>query len=137
MQEAGYTADEIQFLKAEVWTIQKRTRRGQTGEWRLYRLKMYEPAMRHLIDNYIRAEESKKIASFDDIPLVQLLVERGADAVAALPKGIRIAEKETRETIENNVRRLISDEQPLIQNTMTKMSELLGCPHCANARRKR
>ena len=28
-------------------------------------LKMYEPAMRHLIDTYIRAEESEKVSAFD------------------------------------------------------------------------
>ena len=50
-------------------------------------LKMYEPAMRHLIDTYIRAEESEKISAFDDMSLVQLIVERGADAVNALPEG--------------------------------------------------
>jgi len=81
--------------------------------------------MRHLIDNYIRAEESKKIASFDDIPLVQLIVERGADAVAALPKGIQENREATAETIENNVRRLIIDEQPLNPKYYDKMSELL------------
>ena len=52
-------------------------------------LKMYEPAMRHLIDTYIRAEESEKVSAFDDMSLVQLIVERGADAVEALPEGIR------------------------------------------------
>ena len=40
-------------------------------------LKMYEPAMRHLIDTYIRAEESEKVSAFDDLSLVQLIVERG------------------------------------------------------------
>ena len=34
-------------------------------------LKMYEPAMRHLIDTYIRAEESEKVSAFDDMSLVQ------------------------------------------------------------------
>ena len=29
------------------------------------------------------------IAAFDDMSLVQLIVERGPDAVGALPKGIR------------------------------------------------
>src|SRR5207245_7999069 len=88
-------------------------------------LKMYEPAMRHLIDTYIRAEESKKVASFDDIPLVQLIVEQGADAVSALPKGIRDNREASAETIENNVRKLIIDEQPLNPKYYDKMSELL------------
>jgi type I restriction enzyme R subunit len=81
--------------------------------------------MRHLIDTYIRAEDSTKIASFDDIPLVQLIVERGANAVKALPKGIRDNKEAVAETIENNVRRLIIDEQPLNPKYFDKMSELL------------
>ncbi len=48
-------------------------------------LKMYEPAMRHLIDTYIRAEESEKISAFDDMSLIQLIVERGANGLNDLP----------------------------------------------------
>jgi type I restriction enzyme R subunit len=88
-------------------------------------LKMYEPAMRHLIDTYIRAEESEKISAFDDISLVQLIVERGVDVVGALPKGIRENREAVAETIENNVRRLIIDEQPINPKYYEKMSELL------------
>lgn len=52
-------------------------------------LKQYEPAMRHLIDAYIRAEESETVSAFNDRSLIQLIVERGAEAVDALPKGIK------------------------------------------------
>jgi type I restriction enzyme, R subunit len=125
LQEASYTADEINALKTEVGQFEKVREEVKLASGDYIDLKMYEPAMRHLIDNYIRAEESKKIASFDDIPLVQLLVERGADAVAALPKGIRDNREATAETIENNVRKLIIDEQPLNPKYYDKMSELL------------
>jgi type I restriction enzyme, R subunit len=86
-------------------------------------LKMYEPAMRHLIDTYIRAEESEKVSSFDDLSLVQLIVERGADAVKSLPEGIRKNKEAVAEA--NNVRRLIIDEQPINPKYYEKMSELL------------
>ena len=88
-------------------------------------LKMYEPAMRHLIDTYIRAEESEKISAFDDMSLIQLIVERGADAVDALPEGIRKNKEAVAETIENNVRKLIIDEQPINPKYYEKMSQLL------------
>ncbi len=88
-------------------------------------LKMYEPAMRHLIDTYIRAEESEKVSAFDDLSLVQLIVERGSRAVDALPAGIRKNEEAVAETIENNVRKLIIDEQPINPKYYDKMSELL------------
>jgi type I restriction enzyme R subunit len=88
-------------------------------------LKMYEPAMRHLIDSYIRAEESELISAFDDISLIQLIVERGEDAVDALPEGIRHSKEAVAETIENNVRKLIIDETPANPKYYEKMSELL------------
>jgi type I restriction enzyme R subunit len=125
LPEAGFTATEIEALKAEVGRFEKVREEVKLASGDYIDLKMYEPAMRHLIDTYIRAEDSKKIASFDDIPLVQLIVERGADAVAALPKGIRDNRDAAAETIENNVRRLIIDEQPLNPKYYDKMSELL------------
>jgi type I restriction enzyme R subunit len=88
-------------------------------------LKLYEPAMRHLIDTYIRAEESEKVSAFDDLSLIELIVERGADALDSLPKGIRKNQKSAAETIENNVRRLIIDEQPINPKYYERMSELL------------
>ena len=57
--------------------------------------------------------------------LVQLIVERGADAVNALPKGIRKSKEAVAETIENNVRKLIIDEHPINPKYYEKMSELL------------
>ena len=86
---------------------------------------MYEQAMRHLIDTYIRAEESEKVSAFDDLSLIQLIVERGADAVKTLPEGIRKNKEAVAETVENNVRKLIIDESPINPRYYEKMSELL------------
>jgi type I restriction enzyme R subunit len=123
--EAGYRAAEIDALKEEVDHYEKARTEVKLASGDYIDLKMFEPAMRHLIDTYIRAEESKKISAFDDMPLIQLIVERGADAVAALPQGIRKSQEAVAETIENNVRRLIIDEQPINPKYYEKMSELL------------
>jgi type I restriction enzyme R subunit len=81
--------------------------------------------MRHLIDCYIRADESEKISAFDDLSLIQLIVERGPDAANALPKGIQSSHEAVAETIENNVRRLIVNESPVDPAYYEKMSRLL------------
>jgi len=125
LPEAGFTPSQIESIKAEVGKFEKAREEVKLASGDYIDLKMYEPAMRHLIDNYIRAEESEKIASFDNIPLVQLIVERGVDAVSALPSGIRNNKDAAAETIENNVRKLIIDEQPLNPKYYDKMSELL------------
>lgn len=88
-------------------------------------MKSYEPAMRHLLDTYIRADESKTVSAFDELGLVELLVERGRSALNELPEGIRKDEAAMSETIENNIRKVIIDEQPVNPKYYDRMSELL------------
>ncbi len=58
--------------------------------------------------------------------LIELIVENGVDeTVADLPKGIRGNESSVAETIENNMRRLIIDENPINPKYYEEMSELL------------
>ena len=59
------------------------------------------------------------------MPLVDLIVERGADAVNSLPDGIKNNQVAAAETIENNVRKLIIDESPVNPKYYEKMSVLL------------
>ncbi len=125
MVEAGYSPDETEKIKQEVDHFEKARTEVKMASGDYIDLKMFEPAMRHLIDTYIRAEDSKKISTFDDMSLVQLIVERGADAIDALPAGIRNNKKAVAETIENNLRRVIIDEQPINPKYFEKMSELL------------
>lgn len=125
MAEAGYSEAEAAAIKDEVDHYEKVRNEVKLASGDYIDLKMYEPAMRHLIDTYIRAEDSEIISAFDDMSLVQLVVERGPDAVKALPKGIRENEGAVAETIENNVRKLIIDEQPINPKYYDQMSDLL------------
>jgi type I restriction enzyme R subunit len=123
--EAAYSANDIASLKADADHYEKVRSEVKLGSGDYIDLKMYEPAMRHLIDTYIRAEESEKISAFNDESLIKLIVERGAGAVNALPKGIRKDKEAVAETIENNVRKVIIDEQPINPKYYEKMSQLL------------
>ena len=125
MREAGYSDDEAQEIKAEVGHYEKVREEVKLGSGDYINLKMYEPAMRHLLDTYIRAEESEELSTFDDLTLVELIVERGDAAVDALPEGIRKNPEAVAETIVNNVRRLIIDEMAVNPRYYEKMSELL------------
>jgi type I restriction enzyme R subunit len=81
--------------------------------------------MRQLIDMYISAGESQVISNFDDMTLVQLIVERGVGAVDALPDGIKKSKEAVAETIENNLRKLLVKKDPLDPAYYGKMSQIL------------
>ena len=125
MREAGYSAADTQEIRGEIDHFEKVRQEVKLASGDYIDLKMYEPAMRHLLDTYIRAEESEQLSAFDDMTLVQLIVERGEAAVDALPEGIRKSPEAVAETIENNVRRLIIDEAPVNPKYYEQMSELL------------
>ena len=125
MAEAGYTADQIVKIRAEVDHASKVRDEVRLASGDYIDLKAYEPAMRHLIDTYIRADESEKISAFDDMSLIQLIVERGPDAAAARIKGVMKSDEAVAETIENNVRKLIINESPVDPAYYDNMSKLL------------
>jgi len=125
LEDAGYTAGDIVKIKAEVDFYSKVRDEVRLASGDYIDLKAYEPAMRHLIDTYIRAEDSEKISAFDDMSLIQLIVERGPEAAEAKVKGVMKTEEAVAETIENNVRKLIINESPVDPAYYDKMSKLL------------
>ena len=126
MQDAGYSDAEAREIKAEVDHYEKVRQEVKLASGDYVDMKMYEPAMRHLLDTYIRAEESEKLSAFNDLTLVQLIAEHGDTAVDVLPEGIRKNREAMAETIENNVRRLIIDEMAVNPKYYEKMSGLLN-----------
>jgi len=125
MEEAGYKPNEIENIKNDLKhfeSVRKETQLA-SGDW--VDLKQYEPAMRHLIDSYIAAEESEKISAFDDFSLVELLVKDGKGALDKLPDNIKKNKEAMAETIENNLRKVIIEESPTNPIYYEKMSVLL------------
>jgi type I restriction enzyme R subunit len=125
LAEAGYSPKEIEKIKAEVDHASKVRDEVRLASGDYIDLKAYEPAMRYLIDTYIRAEESEKISAFDDMSLIQLIVERGPDAAEQKLKAILKRDEAVAEAIENNVRKLIINESPVDPAYYDKMSRLL------------
>ena len=125
MDEAGYRAAEVEKIKAEVTHYENVRNEVQLAAGDYIDLKAYEPAMRHLLDTYIRAEESETLSAFEDMTLVQLIIERGKAAVELLPESIQKNQEMTAETIENNVRQVIVEKMPDDPNHYGDMSEVL------------
>ena len=125
MTEAGYTEAERQAIRGEVGHYEKVRQEVKLASGDYVDLKLFEPAMRHLLDNYIRAEDSEVVSAFDDMTLVDLLIKNGRDAIDSLPEGIRRSRRAVAETIENNVRRLIVDEMAVNPKYYQQMSAVL------------
>ena len=125
LAEAGYTPEQIRVVRQEVEHYTKVRDEVKLNSGDYVDLKAYEPAMRYLIDTYVSASESETVSAFDDLSLIDLIVERGGEAVDALPEGIRKNQESAAETIENNVRKLIINESPVDPAYYEKMSKLL------------
>jgi type I restriction enzyme R subunit len=82
--------------------------------------------MRYLLDTYIKANESEKISQFDDLTLVEMIVNSGiASTIRKMPQNIRKNEQTVAEVIDNNIRKLITEEKPTNPKYFEKMSKLL------------
>jgi len=126
MKEAGYSENETEQIKVDTRHFENLRKEIQLASGDYIDLKQYEPAMRHLIDSYIGAEESRMLANFDDLSLVELLVEKGRDSIKYFPKNIRNDNDAMAEVIENNLRKVIIEESPANPMYYEKMSVLLN-----------
>jgi len=127
MEEVGYTKKEVEDIKKSVdfYLNLREEIRKASGE--TLDLKTYEADMRHLIDNFIAADEPKKISDFENQTLLDLIVKSGiADAINTLPKGIKKSQEAVAETIENNVRRKIIKDHLIDPAYFDEMSKLLS-----------
>lgn len=124
MESAGYDAAEAAAIKGEVAHFVAVRNEVERGAGENIDMKQFEAGMRSLLDTYILASPSENVATMEQ-GLVQLIVERGADAVDTLPDGIRKNPEAVAETIINNVRRTIVDERAMNPKYYDRMSALL------------
>jgi type I restriction enzyme R subunit len=125
MIDAGYTHTEANTIKAEVEHYSKMRDEVKIASGDYLDMKLYEPAMRHLLDTYIRAEPSEILSNFADLGLIQLIVNNGIKAVETLPDKLKKNQTAVAETIENNMRKIIIDESSVNPKYYEEMSELL------------
>jgi len=125
LEGAGYSQAEIANIKKELDHYLKLREMIRKASGETIDLKAYEADMRHLIDTYIEADEPRKISPFDDMSLLELIVKTGiAEAINALPDGLKGNKDAVAETIENNVRSKIIKEHlndPAFYNKMSKL----------------
>lgn len=125
MEEAGYTLAEAAQIKADVThysAVREEVKLASNDNLDMKRL---EPAMRRLMDTYIRADNAESLMDFEELSLLDLFIEKGADCIKDMPEGFRKDEGAMAEAIENNVRSIISDENIVNPKYYEAMSTLL------------
>ena len=125
LELAGYTPQQAAAIKEEVEHFNKVREEIKLASGDYVDMKLYEPAMRHLLDTYIRADESEVVADFEEMGLINLIVQNGLSALDDMPASMKADEETMAETIENNMRKVIIDEQAVNPKYYEKMSELL------------
>ncbi|MBI9109971.1 type I restriction endonuclease subunit R [Maridesulfovibrio ferrireducens] len=126
LESAGYSPEEISRIKGDIkkYVALREIIRKASGE--TLDLKPYEADMRHLIDMYIEADLARKISPFDEMPLLELIVNSGiATAIGAQLNDLKGDKNAVAETIENNVRSKIIKEHLNNPAYYEKMSVLL------------
>ncbi len=76
MQDVGYSKDEVEMIRKEVEYYMNIRDEIKVASGDYIDLKAYEPAMRHLIDTYINADQSRMITTFDDKTILQLMIDK-------------------------------------------------------------
>ena len=125
MDAAGYTVEQAAAIKKEVAHYVAVRDEVKLGANENIDFKQFEAGMRFLLDTYIQAGNSEVVAEFEETGLVDLIVQRGAGAIDAMPPGIKKNKEAVAETIINNVRKTIIDEHAMNPKYYETMSSLL------------
>ncbi len=125
MEQAGYTFKEAENLRKEVAYFEKVRDEVKLASGDLLEMKRFEPAMRQLLDMYIRADDSELLMDFEELGLIDLVVNNKGKSLENLPEGLRDNEDAMAEAIENNVRKTIVDENPVNPKYFDSMATLL------------
>ena len=126
MEATGYTIEEAKEIKKQVdyYNDIKDEIKLKSGD--ALDLKYYDPAMRQLIDNYVRAEDSEKLVDLADISFLDFIDADSDKALDSLPKNIKQNERSVAELLAANMRKMIISERPNNPAYFDKMSDLLN-----------
>lgn len=123
---AGYSDKEAAKIKQQVNDYTELRNAIKIASADAIDLKKYEPDMRQLLDMYLTADPSRTISNLGEATLLELIVENGIeDATGKLPDIIKRSPGAMAETLEANMRRVITQEMPINPVYYEKMSTLL------------
>lgn len=124
--DAGYSDFEFSNVRNEVTKFENIKQEIRLASGDFIDLKIYEPDMRFLIDNYIKSDDSKVVMDFTDTPLLELLIADQDELIKRLPENIKKSDKSVAEVVINNVKKEIAERAQTNPVYYEKMSVLLS-----------
>lgn len=127
MLEAGYTPADVCRIKTLTQHAEHVRDVVRIASGEMLDLKPFEADMRDLLDRYVEASEPRTISTFDNMPLLDIVANSGIhEAIQKRFARIRQNQDAVAEAIENNVRKVIHDEQASNPEFYERMSTVLG-----------
>lgn len=122
---AGFNEQEAKawHKRAEKYAKLKEAIKIASGDY--VDFKNIDADMRYLINQYVKADDSEVIGDFENKGLLALLVNKPDELANTLPDEISQDKNAMAETIENNVRKKIVENNPINPKYYEKMSVLL------------
>ena len=122
LNKLGYSLSETESIKEQVryYSDLSQTIKQASGDY--VDFKRFEPGMRQLMDMYIDSNSSKKISDFENSSLTDLINTIG-DNKSSMSNSSKLS---VAETIENNIRRAITEKLDTNPKYYEKMSEVLA-----------
>ena len=125
LSAVGYSEKEAEEIKRKVYFYNNLKDEIKLKSGDSIDLKMYDPAMRQLIDSYVRAEDSEKLFDFDEVSFLDLVAMTGEEAVSKLPGNIKNDPHAVAETLQANIRRVFINERVNNPAYFDKLSKVL------------
>ncbi|MEG5913609.1 HsdR family type I site-specific deoxyribonuclease [Enterobacter bugandensis] len=125
LTDAGYSEQQANQIRIDVEFYTKVRDEIKIASGDFVDMKQFEPGMRQMLDLWVDADPSETLIDFEELGLIELIIERGEEALDGLPADMRSNQEAMAEAIENNVRRTIVDENPVNPKYYEKMSVLL------------
>lgn len=126
VNEIGYTSAQMAKFEERVDFYMKLKEVIGRASADFIDLKLYEPGMRYLIDNYINAEDAKKIGVFDDFTLLDFIISQEEKLTGENTDEGK--QESAAEAIENNIRKKVVEKilvNPAYFETMSEVLEKL------------
>jgi len=123
---AGYSQEQADKIKKQVEDHTEMRNAIKIASGDDIDLKRYEPEMRQLLDMYLSADASRTISNFGETSLLNMIVDSGIQAgLDKLPEKIKSSKNSVAETLEANMRKVITQEMPMNPMYFERMSVLL------------